>query len=480
MKPEYPEVLLFIDGSWCTGTTTKSRPVISPATGEKIGSVPVAEKADLERAVAAAEKGFVKWRRVAAYDRYKLMRNVATTVRSRADDIARVMTMEQGKPLAEARAETLASADVIEWLAEEARRTYGRIIPARGGTVHQSVIKEPVGVAAAFTPWNFPVSLTARKISAAIAAGCSVVLKGPEEAPASCAALVRAYSEAGLPAGVLNLVFGIPSEISEYLISHPVVRAASFTGSTAVGKQLAALAGQHMKRVTMELGGHAPAIVLDDADLDDAVKILAANKFRNAGQVCIAPSRFLVQESVYAQFVQKFVAVANAIHVGDGLNAETQMGPLANYRRLEAMEAFVADAVGRGATLEMGGERVGNKGFFFTPTVLTHVPVDAAVLNDEPFGPIAPIESFRDLNAAIGEANRLGYGLAAYAYTQSQKAAMAIMHNVEAGMISINHHGLGLPEVPFVGVKQSGIGAEGGVEALEGYLNTKFVTQAIV
>jgi succinate-semialdehyde dehydrogenase/glutarate-semialdehyde dehydrogenase len=474
----YPEVSLHIDGAWCKGAGGKSEPVLNPATGDSIGDVPHAESADLDRALAAAEKGFKAWRKVSAYDRYKLMRKAADILRSRADDIAAVMTMEQGKPLVEAKGETLAGADVIDWFAEEGRRAYGRVIPARAEGVYQIVVKEPVGPVAAFTPWNFPINQAVRKISASLATGCSVIIKGPEETPASCAALVQAYLDAGLPAGVINLVFGVPATISEYLIPHPTIRKISFTGSTVVGKHLASLAGKHMKRVTMELGGHAPAIVFDDADVDVAVKILSANKFRNAGQVCVAPTRFLVQEKVYAPFVDKFVKAAKSLKVGDGLDKDTRMGPLANARRVEAMDRFIADAKAKGAKVETGGSRIGNKGFYFEPTVLTDVPRDARIMNEEPFGPLAPITPFKDFDSVVSEANRLPYGLAAYAYTRSAKTAAAIGAAVETGMISINHHGLALPEVPFGGVKDSGYGSEGGSEAIEGYLVTKFITQA--
>jgi succinate-semialdehyde dehydrogenase/glutarate-semialdehyde dehydrogenase len=474
----YPEVQLHIDGAWGKGSGGRSQKVLNPATGEAVGTVPYAEKADLDRALAAADKGFKAWRKVSAFDRYKLMRKAADILRGRADEIAQAMTLEQGKPVMEAKMETLAGGDVIDWFAEEGRRAYGRVIPARMEGVYQLVIKEPVGPVAAFTPWNFPINQAVRKISAAIATGCSVILKGPEETPASCAALVQAYLDAGLPPGVLQLVFGVPAEISEYLIPHPIIRKISFTGSTPVGKHLAALAGKHMKRVTMELGGHAPAIVFDDADVDMAVKILSANKFRNAGQVCVSPTRFLVQEKVYGQFVDKFVAAAKALKVGDGMDKETRMGPLANIRRVEAMETFVADAVSKGAKVQTGGKRIGNKGFFFEPTVMTDVPHEARIMNEEPFGPIAPIAPFKDFESVIAEANRLPYGLAAYAYTKSAKTANAIGASVESGMVSINHHGLALPEVPFGGMKDSGYGSEGGSEAIEGYLNTKFVTQA--
>ena len=474
----YPDVQLFIDGAWTPGASGRALEVLNPATGEVLGRLAHAERPDLDRALDAAERGFKVWRGVSAYERSKAMRKAAGLIRERLDHIARLLTLEQGKPLAEARGETLVGADVIEWFAEESRRTYGRVIPARAEGVYQLVIKEPVGVVAAFTPWNFPINQAVRKISAGLAAGCAVILKGPEETPAACAELVRAYADAGVPAGVVQLVFGVPAEISEYLIPHPVVKKISFTGSTAVGKHLAALAGAHMKRVTMELGGHAPAIVFDDADIEAAAKILAANKFRNAGQVCIAPTRFLVQEGVFEAFVGRFVDLARTVKVGDGLEPGTTMGPLANPRRIVAMQALVQDAVQHGAQVRTGGKRIGNTGNFFEPTVLTDVGRDMRVMNEEPFGPLAVMLPFASFDQAVAEANRLPYGLASYAYTSSAKTANAIAAAVEAGMMSINHHGLALPEVPFGGIKDSGYGSEGGSEAIEAYLNTKFVSQA--
>lgn len=473
----YPEVSLYIDGSWTKGAGGKTIPVLNPATGEEIGKVAHAEKADLDRALAAADKGFKAWKKVSPYDRYKVLRKAADIIRGRADEIGKIMSMEQGKPFIEAKGETLLAGDIMDWFAEEARRTYGRIVPPRAEGVYQLVVKEPVGPVAAFTPWNFPINQAVRKCSAALAAGCSIILKGPEETPASCAALVQAYVDAGVPAGAIQLVYGVPSEISEYLIPHPVIRKITFTGSTPVGKHLSMLAGQHMKRITMELGGHAPAIVFDDADVDTAVKVLSANKFRNAGQVCVSPTRFLVHESVYGKFVEGFTAFAKSLKVGDGLDKDTRMGPLANDRRVQAMEMFVADAVSKGAKVETGGKRIGNKGNFFEPTVLTGINTDMRIMNEEPFGPLAPIMPFSSFDAVVEEANRLPFGLAAYAYTKSAKTAAAIGAAFEAGMVSINHHGLALPEVPFGGIKDSGYGSEGGSEAIEAYLNTKFITQ---
>jgi succinate-semialdehyde dehydrogenase / glutarate-semialdehyde dehydrogenase len=474
----YSDVSLFIDGSWGPAAAGRTIDVVNPATGDKIGTVPHAATSDLDRALEAAGKGFRTWRKVSAYDRSKVMRKAADLLRERADRIATLLTMEQGKPLAEAKGEVMAGADVIDWFAEEARRAYGRVIPARAEGVYQLVIKEPVGPVAAFTPWNFPINQVVRKLSAALAAGCSIIVKAPEETPASPAELIRAFADAGVPAGVINLVYGVPSEISEYLIPHPVIRKMSFTGSTVVGKQLAAIAGAHMKRVTMELGGHAPAIVFGDADVDVASRMLAGAKYRNAGQVCVSPTRMLVQEKVYERFVDGFIAHTQKLKVGDGLDSGTNMGPLANARRITAMESFIGDAQQKGATVRTGGSRIGNKGNFFEPTVLTDVPLEARVMREEPFGPLAIISPFRGFDDVVTEANRLPFGLASYAFTRSAKTANAIANSVEAGMMTINHMGLALPEVPFGGVKDSGYGSEGGSEAIEAYLNTKFVTQA--
>jgi succinate-semialdehyde dehydrogenase/glutarate-semialdehyde dehydrogenase len=472
------EVFLFINGTWRPSLAGSTLPVMNPATGEIIGDVSHAEIADLNLALDAAEKGFRTWRRISAFERSKIMRSAADLVRKRVDDIARTMTIEQGKPVTEARGEVLLAADLIDWFAEESRRTYGRVIPSRTEGVCQMVVKEPVGPVAGFSPWNFPINQAVRKISAALAAGCSIILKGPEETPASVAELVRAFADAGVTPGAVNLVFGVPSVISEYLIPHPVIRKISFTGWTAVGKHLAALAGLHMKRVTMELGGHAPAIIFDDADLDVAAKILVASKYRNAGQVCIAPTRFLVQKKVYDSFVDKFINASRNLKVGNGLEPGTTMGPLAHERRLAAMEVFISDAVEKGAEIQTGGARRGDRGFFWEPTVLTHTSKDSQVMNQEPFGPIAAMIPFDDFDDAVKEANRLPYGLAAYAYTNSVRTANLIGAAVESGMVSINHYGLALPEVPFGGVKDSGYGSEGGSEAIESYLNSKFITQA--
>jgi len=477
MSQQYPDTQLFLNGEWRDSISKETLEIINPATEEVIGKVSHARKEDLDLALKAADNAFNQWKHVSAYDRSKILRKAADLVRSRADKIAMLMTLEQGKPLAEAKGETLGAADSIDWYAEEGRRAYGRIIPSRATGIFQYVFKEPVGVVAAFTPWNFPLNQVVKKVAAAFAAGCTAIVKGPEETPASVAELIKAFDEAGMPKGSVNLVYGIPAEISEYLISHPIVRKVTFTGSTAVGKQLASLAGSHMKRATMELGGHSPAIVCEDADVNAAVKILSANKFRNAGQVCISPTRFLVHDSVYDQFVDGFVKQAEKLTVGNGLDEGVKMGPLAHDRRLTAIEGFVADAVENGAKILTGGKRKGNKGYFFEPTVMTGVSNDARIMNEEPFGPLAPINSFSSIDEVIEEANRLNYGLAAYAYTNSAKTAQDLGAKIESGQVSINHHGLGLVDTPFGGVKDSGYGSEGGPEGLDAYMTTKLVSQ---
>jgi succinate-semialdehyde dehydrogenase / glutarate-semialdehyde dehydrogenase len=472
----YPNTQLFIDHQWRDAADGRTLTVLNPSTGAQIGHVAHAGQADLEAAVQAAERGFTTWRNMTPAERSKLMRKAAGLMRERAADIATSLTQEQGKPLAEAKAEVAAAADIIEWFAEEGFRVYGRVVPARGNlALRQMVLKDPVGPVAAFTPWNFPINQVVRKVAAALAAGCSMIVKAAEETPASPAALVRAFADAGLPPGVLGLVYGNPAEISSHLIAHPSIRKITFTGSTAVGKELASLAGRHMKRVTMELGGHAPVIVCDDADLDLAVRTSALAKFRNAGQVCISPTRFLVHRSVAAEFAAGLGQLADGLRVGDGLAEGTQMGPLANARRRKAMGELTDDALSRGARLVAGGEAGPGSGYFWRPTVLADVPRDARAFNEEPFGPLALVQPFDTLDGALAEANRLPYGLAGYAFTRSLKQADLLSRGVEVGMLWINTPALPSAEMPFGGLKESGYGSEGGPEALEAYLNTRSV-----
>jgi succinate-semialdehyde dehydrogenase / glutarate-semialdehyde dehydrogenase len=480
MTTAYPNTQLLIDNQWRDAQGGKSLAVVNPSTGKEIGRVAHASIADLDVALAAAQKGFLTWKATSAYERCKVMRKAAALLRERTDAIAMLMTQEQGKPLAEAKVEIGSAVDIIEFFAEEGRRVYGRIVAPRASNVQQQVLKEPVGVVAAFTPWNFPINQVVRKLSAALASGCSMIVKAPEETPASPAELIRAFIDAGVPAGAVQLVYGNPAEISSYLIAHPIVRKITFTGSTPVGKQLAAMAGQHMKRVTMELGGHAPVIVAEDADVALAAKLMGGAKFRNAGQVCISPTRFLVQNSVKAEFTQAILAMAGKVKVGDGLAEGVTMGPLANSRRLAAMKLITEKTVQAGAKMETGGAQIGEVGNFFAPTVFTDVPLDADIFNNEPFGPMLGIRGFDTLEEMVAEANRLPFGLSSYAFTRSLKNAHYLTHNVQAGMLWINQPAAPVPEIPFGGVKDSGYGSEGGYEALEAYLNTKTVAITMV
>ena len=469
----YTTPTLIIDGH--ERSTKATRAIVNPATEEVIGQAPIAGEQELADALAAAERAFPKWRNTSAYDRAKILRRGADLVRERADAIAKLLTLEQGKPLAESKGEVIYSADVIEWYAEEGRRTYGRIIPSRASSSRLMMVQEPVGPAAAFTPWNFPALTPARKIGGALAAGCSLIIKPAEETPATCIELVRAMHDAGLPPGVLNLVLGVPDEISRRLITAPAIRKFSFTGSIPVGKQLLRLAADGIKRSTMELGGHGPVVVFDDVDVQDTVDKCVVAKFRNAGQVCVSPTRFFVQEGIYEQFATGFVERTRKLRVGSGMDPLTQMGPLANPRRITAMERMVADARQRGGDVRCGGERRGNQGYFFDPTVVTGLPDDALAMREEPFGPLALVVPFRTAEDAIKRANALEFGLAAYAFTRSEQRAAQITSSLEAGMVGLNSFMISYPETPFGGVKESGFGHEGGVEGLDAYMNRKFI-----
>lgn len=471
------DVKLFINGTWREGSQG-AIPVLNPATGERIFDLASVGTDQLDEALEAAQCGFLGWREVSAFERCKILRNAANLLRERVDTIAPVLVAEQGKTLGEARMEITFSADVIDWFAEEGRRTYGKLVPARAGNMELIAYREPIGPVAAFTPWNFPIAQAVRKLAAALAAGCSIILKGAEETPASVALAVQAFIDAGVHPTALQLVYGVPAMISEYLIPSRVIRKVSFTGSTAIGKHLASLAGRHMKRITLELGGHAPTIIFDDADIDLAINLVSFSKYRNAGQICIAPTRILVQENSYQRFVEGLSAKAKALVVGNGMDPASTMGAMNNARRIDAMETMIGDAVQHGAKIRAGGRRIGNKGFFFEPTVLTDVPTNARIMNEEPFGPVALVAPFRDFDEAVAEANRLEYGLAAYAYTASSATTYAISKAIESGMVAVNNQQLGTPEAPFGGIKDSGYGSEGGSEAMESYLNIKFVSVA--
>lgn len=474
----YGALQLFIDGRWLDTGNRATDDVLNPATGEAIGTVTHASRDDIDAAAEAAARAFAGWKRMPAFDRAKIIRKAADLLRERCEHIATRLVLEQGKPIGEARMEVMSAADIFDWTADEGRRIYGRIVPSRVPGVEWKVTREPVGPVAAFTPWNVPVVIPARKISAALAVGCTMVIKPAEETPASVMEIARALDDAGLPKGVLNVVHGVPAQVSEQLIFHPKIRKITFTGSTIVGQQLAAMAAQAgVKRATMELGGHAPVLIFDDADIGLAVQSMVAFKYRNAGQVCVSPTRFYVHENVHDRFVADFSAAARSIIVGDGLAPGTQMGPLANPRRVAAMEQFVADALDRGAHLEAGGQRGSNRGYFYEPTVLANVPIDARAMNEEPFGPLAITAPFSNFDEVIDQANRLPFGLAAYAFTSSSKTASMLGSALESGMVGINNSFISMPETPFGGVKQSGYGSEGGTEGMDAYLTTKLVSQ---
>lgn len=476
--PSYAQLYLFIGGERIDARARERLSVINPATGERIGDLPVATDGDLQRALAAAERGFARWRSVSAFDRARILHGAAALVRERAENIARTMTTEQGKVLVESRAEVVACAELFDWVAEEGRRAYGRVVPSRSPVIRQLVLREPVGPVAAFTPWNFPAITPARKLAGALGAGCSIVIKPAEETPATALALLEALLDAGVEPEAVSMLFGDPAHISKTLIASPIVRKVSFTGSIAVGKQLAHLAADGTKRMTLELGGHAPVIVSEHADLARAVNMSVAAKYRNAGQVCVSPSRFIVHRSIYDAFVDRFTAKAAGLRIGNGLDEQTQMASLANERRRSGIDALVRDALERGATARTGGGAIDGPGFFYQATVLTDLPADTRVLHEEPFGPVAAITAFDTLEEAIAEANRLPYGLSAYAFTQDLAESIAISERVETGMLGINHFGIALAELPFGGVKASGYGSEGGTEGLDSYTVTKSVTMA--
>ncbi|MDE1150537.1 MAG: NAD-dependent succinate-semialdehyde dehydrogenase [Azospirillaceae bacterium] len=474
----YPRIQLYIDGAWTDGTAERWTDVINPATEEVIGRVPHASVADLDRALAAAQRGFALWRDTPVAERTRILKTAARILRERSAEIGRIMTLEQGKLVAEATGEAQRVAGTLEWDTEEARRAYGRIIPTEPN-LRLYVQRQPIGPVAAFVPWNFPAGSPMRKIAAALAAGCSVVLKSAEETPGTAVELVRCFADAGLPAGVLNLVFGDPPAISSHLIASPIIRLVAFTGSIPVGKLLAEQAARRMKPAIMELGGHAPVVVCADANPVAAAKACAAGKFINAGQVCTSPSRFIVHESIHDRFVDAFVDAARSLPVGDGFGEGIKMGPLANARRLAAAEQLVTDAKERGARVRFGGNRIGNRGFFFEPTVLDRVPLDARIMVEEPFAPVAPVVPFTDLDTALDIANGLPFGLAAYGFTESAATAATLADRLEAGILSINHTGGSVSEAPSGGVKESGYGREGGAEALDAYLVTKRVSHKL-
>ncbi|MDV2966710.1 NAD-dependent succinate-semialdehyde dehydrogenase [Nitratireductor aquimarinus] len=472
----YPELHLYIGGEW--RKTADDLPVVNPATEQEIGRLPHADIADLDDALAAAQEGFRVWSRTAPRDRADIILRASALMRERQEEIAQSITAEHGKPLSQARLEVIRGCEFLEWDAGEAVRTYGRVIPSAPG-VRYMVHHQPIGVVAGLSPWNFPMSQPARKVAGALASGCSIILKAAEETPAGALHIARAFHDAGLPKGVLNLVFGTPAMISDHLIRHDAVRLVAFTGSTAVGRQLTTLASEHMTPVLMELGGHAPVIVCEDTDVQKAAISGAVRKMRNAGQVCTSPTRFFVHESIFDEYADAFVKRAAQTVVGNGVEPGVEMGPLANERRLPALSALVEDARARGAEVRTGGARMSNAGYFFQPTVLVNVPDDARVMQEEPFGPLAVINPVSSLDEAIEKANSVPYGLAAYGFTNRADYIDRMTDGVEAGNLSFNTLEASLPETPFGGVKSSGYGREGGTEGLHNYMVVKNVSHSM-
>jgi succinate-semialdehyde dehydrogenase/glutarate-semialdehyde dehydrogenase len=470
------DLQLFIDGAWRSGEERDAFPVVNPATGETIAEVPLASTGDLDEALAAAERAWPEWRALDVEKRGAILHRTADLLRERAEHIGALLTQEQGKPLAEAKAEVIGSAQMFDFYAEEAKRAYGRVLVRPTGQ-RSIVIPQPVGPTATFTPWNFPIYLLAKKVAAALAAGCTVISKPPEETPGCTGAMARALADAGIPKGVFQLVHGAPDTVSRHLIGSRVIRKVSFTGSIPVGKHLMKLAADGMKRITMELGGHAPVLVFDDCYLDKTLDMVVPQKFRNAGQVCVSPTRFYVQEGIYDAFQRGFAERTRALKVGNGLEADTRMGPLANGRRVPAIAGLVEDARAKGAKVLAGGEP-GDVGFFFQPTVLADVPLEAEVMNNEPFGPLALMRPFAGDEEAIEQANRLPYGLAAFVFTENGRRANLMGDAIEAGMVGINSFAISVADAPFGGIKDSGFGSEGGPEGLQSYQVTKAIHQA--
>ena len=471
------KIELLINGRWCQGSEGKGQPLINPATEAILAEVPHASESDLEEALLSSAEGFKVWRDTTAIDRQTIMEKAARLMEDRIDEISKTLTMEMGKPLAESKIEMHFVIAVTRWYAEEGKRAYGRLVPSRVPGARQMVMKEPVGPSCAFVAWNFPGTNVIRKVAGALGAGCSMLIKPSEETPGTAVALARCFQDAGLPPGVLNIVFGIPDEVSRHILGSWIPRKMSFTGSVPVGKHLQKLAAETMKRCTMELGGHSPVIVFDDADVERALDITAGFKFRNAGQVCISPTRFFIQDRVYKSFVEGFTERARSLKVGNGLDDGIHMGPLVDARRLPIMQDFVDDACDNGATISTGGERIGNLGYYYAPTVLSDVPDKAKIMIEEPFGPIAPITHFNAFDDVVERANSLPFGLASYVFTSDGDKATKIGQALETGLVGINHAMVATPETPFGGINESGYGSEGGVEGLDAFLRTKFVTE---
>ena len=472
----YETIELLINGEWRKGDGG-GQDILNPADESVIGWCPHASAEELDMALAAADEGFKVWKDMTPLARQKIMSKAADLMDERVDHIAEFLTREEGKPHGESKIEMGFVSDLTRWYGEEGKRAYGRLIPARILGARQMAIKEPIGPVAAFVAWNFPGTNVIRKIAGALGAGCSIVIKPSEETPATAVCIAKCFQDAGLPPGVINMVFGVPDSVSRHILASPIIKKMSFTGSIPVGKHLQKLAADNMIRCTMELGGHSPVVVFDDADLDKAMDMMSGFKFRNAGQVCISPTRFYIQENVYDKFVDGFAERTKALKIGNGMDDGVFMGPLVADRRLAVMDEFVQDAKAAGAEIVTGGERIGNQGYFYAPTVMKNVPDTAKIMTDEPFGPLAPMTSFKTTDEVLEKANSLAFGLASYVFTQDANKAKTMEHGINAGMVGVNHPMVSMPETPFGGVNESGYGSEGGIEGLEAYQRTKFMTE---
>jgi succinate-semialdehyde dehydrogenase/glutarate-semialdehyde dehydrogenase len=470
--------LMYIDGNWCPADTGQTLPVVNPATEAVIGHIPAAGAAETRRALEAAHRAMPAWSKLTAYDRAKVLKKTGDLMRERADAIAALLTAEQGKPLGEAKGEILHAADTFEWFAEEGKRAYGQLIPNSVAGKRHLTFKHPVGVVGAITPWNFPVTLPSRKIAPALAAGCTIVLKPAHQTPLSLLATLHCLIDAGTPAGVVNVVTGLAEPIGAEIMANPICRKVSFTGSTAIGKLLVRQSADTLKRLSLELGGHAPFIVMPDADPEAVAKAAVLGKFRNNGQVCIAPSRFFIHRDVQKTFTEVAVETARKLKLGNGVEPGIEVGPMVEERGLTKTAGLVSDATAKGAKVLTGGARSTRfeRGYFFEPTVLSGLPSDAKILTEEPFAPVMPLLDFAKLDDVIAAANNTPYGLAAYVFTNDLSAMFKLAEGIEAGIIGMNDPVPAAPQCPFGGMKESGLGRELAHEGLEAYLETKYVS----
>lgn len=467
---------LYINGNWIGEELPKIN-VFNPATGDLLGTVPNAGMTEMRQAIDAADKAFKSWSKTTAYERSAYLKKLDHLMHAHSDELAELITLEMGKPLQEAKGEVLYAASFIEWYAEEAKRVYGEMIPANHKNKRMMVIKQPVGVVAAITPWNFPAAMITRKLGPALASGCTIVVKPSELTPLTAIKIVELIETAGFPKGVVNLITGEPKALGNEIMNNEKVKKVTFTGSTNVGKQLIEQSAKQVKKVSMELGGHAPIIVLDDANLDKAVKGVIASKFRNAGQTCVCANRVYVQSGIYEKFINKLVEKTSKLHLGNGMQDGIEIGPLINKSALEKVDFQVKSALENGAECLIGGNSVTEKDvYYYKPTILTNVNHSMAIMKEETFGPVLPVQKFNNEEEAVKLANDTPYGLAAYVFTENLKRGLEIVESLDYGVIGWNDGVPSAAQAPFGGMKESGIGREGGHQGIESFLETKYVS----